>query len=235
MLALSRQHLVRFLAVLSAMLPLGALAAEARIDRPNQYPSPTVKQPAPDEEFEDEYPWWENTLTGDWRGWRSELAARGVVFDIRYVSLLMQNTHGGFDTGFAGAGPLGITATVDTEELCGHSGGTLFLDWEFNNWYNRRYPPTNTFDPTGSYVGVNTNFIEAEATQLNQLAQLFYQQSWLDDGAVLAFGKMDANVRFASVQAAGAFQNSIAMFTSTLNRFIPTYPNEATALAAQVR
>ncbi len=74
-------------------------------------------------------------LTGDWRGWRSELAGRGVVFDIHYVSLLMQNSHGGFDTGFVGAGPLGVTATVETEKLCGHEGGTFFVDWEFNRWF----------------------------------------------------------------------------------------------------
>jgi len=216
------------------MLPNFALAAEATIDRPNQYPSPTVKQPADDEQFEDDYPWWENTLTGDWRGRRSELASRGIVFDIDYVSVMMQNTHGGFDTGFVAGGPLGITTTIDTEKLCGHEGGTLFVDWEFYNWYNGRYGLNNSFDPTGSFVDVNTNFIDADQSQLNQLAQLFYEQAWLDDQAVLVFGKMDANVRFASVQATGAFQNSIAMYTSTLNGFIPTYPNESTALVAQV-
>ena len=125
-----------------------------------------------------------------------ELADHGVVFDIGYVSLLMQNSHGGFDTGFVGAGPLGVTATVDTEKFCGHEGGTFFIDWEFNRWYNRRYSPGGIFDPTGSFVGVNTNFIDADVAELNQIAQLYYEQSWLDDGALLAFGKMDANVRF---------------------------------------
>jgi porin len=218
------------LAALALASPVGALAADATIDRPNQYPSPSVARTSADGAFDDDYPWWENTLTGEWGGWRSELAEHGVVFDIGYVSLLMQNSHGGFDTGFVGAGPLGVTATVDTEKLCGHEGGTCFIDWEFNRWYNRRYSPGGIFDPTGSFVGVNTNFIDADVAELNQLAQLYYEQSWLDEGALLAFGKMDANVRFASVGAAGAFQNSIAMYTSTLNGFIPTYPNESTAL-----
>jgi porin len=234
MIAFPTRTSSRIFALLWATLPISAFAVEARIDRPNQYPSPTVKQPAGDEQFDDDYPWWENTLTGDWHGWRSELAAQGIVVDARYVSVLMQNTHGGFDTGFVGGGPLGITTTIDTERLCGHDGGTLFADWEFYNWYNGRYPPLDSFDPTGSFVGVNTNFIEADDSQLNQLAQLFYEQSWFDDDVTLAFGKMDANVRFASVQAAGAFQKSIAMYTSTLNRLIPTYPNESTALVAQV-
>lgn len=226
--------ILRFFALLGASVPISAVAIEARIDRPNQYPSPTVKQPAGNDQFDSEYPWWENALTGDWRGWRTALADQGVVVNGRYVSVMMQNTQGGFDTGFVGGGPLGTTTTIDTDKLFGHEGGTLFFDWEFYNWYNGRFPPQNSFDPTGSFVGVNTNFIDSDASRLNQVAQLFYEQSWLDDRAVLVFGKMDANVRFASVQAAGAFQKSIAMYTSTLNRFIPTYPNESTALVTQV-
>ena len=88
----------------SCAAPLAALAAEATIDRPNQYPSPSVQHTSDDGTFDEDYPWWENTLTGDWGGWRTELAQRGIVFDIHYVSLLMQNSHGGFDTGFVGAG-----------------------------------------------------------------------------------------------------------------------------------
>lgn len=235
MLALPSQRLIRQV-MLAAAIGVSAIsiAADATIDRPNQFLSPSVKQPAPDDKFDDDYPWWENTLTGDWFGWRGELAERGVVFDIRYVVLPMQNTTGGFDTGFAGAGPLGITATIDTDKLCGHEGGTLFFDWEFNHWYNGRFAPLGTFDPTGSFVGVNTNFVESDVSGLNQVAQLSYEQSWWDDWAALAFGKMDANVRFASVQAAGAFQYSSAMYTPTLNRFIPTYPNESTALVGQI-
>jgi len=214
-------------------LPMVCVAADAVIDQPNQYLSPSVKQPAGEEMFDD-YDWRENTLTGDWGGWRTNLAEHGLVFQIGYTPVLMQNTHGGFDTGFVGSGPLGIIATLDTERFCDLEGGTLFVDWEFSSWYNGPYPPRDAFDPTGSYVGVNTNFMESNVAELNQIAQLFYEQSWADDFYTVAFGKMDANVRFASVQAAGAFQNSIAMFTSTLNGFIPTYPNEATALVAQV-
>ena len=228
---LGRNRIWLFGLMLGASVCAGAQTTQ---DRPNQFESPSVKQPAGEEKFDADYPWWENTLTGDWGGWRSDLAARGVVFDILYVGLPMQNTHGGFDTGFFGAGALGITTTVDMEKLCDCDGGLLFFDWEFNRWYNHRFPPQNSFDPTGSYVGVNTNFIDSDIDMLNQIAQLYYQQSWWDDGATLAFGKMDANVPFAAVQAAGAFQNSIAMYTSTLNRFIPTYPNESTALVARV-
>lgn len=198
--------------------------------RPDQYPSPTVKVPASGHQFDADYSWAENTITGDWFGWRSELAQHGIVFGIRYVPILMDNYSGGFDTGFFGGGPLGVTTTIDTERLVGHDGGTLFIDWEYYSWYNGRFPVNGEFDPTGSYVGVNTNLLDGDTNKLNQIAQLYYQQSMYDDALTWLFGKVDANVPFAAVQAAGAFQNSIAMYTSTLNPFIPTYPNESTAL-----
>ncbi|WP_425395496.1 carbohydrate porin [Aeoliella sp.] len=203
--------------------------------RPDQYPSPTVKVPAAGHQFDADYSWQDNTLTGDWRGLRSELAQQGVVFGGRYVPVLMDNHTGGFDTGFFGGGPLGITTTIDTERLAGIEGGTLFFDWEFYSWYNGRFTTNNQFDPTGSYVGVNTNLLDGDTKDLNQVAQLYYQQSMWDDAVEMSFGKMDANVPFAAVQAAGAFQNSIAMFTSTLNPFLPTYQNEATALVVSLQ
>ena len=231
MLALARRFSKTCLVPLAlAVCAVCSLAVEPRIERPNQYPSPSVEHTSADGAFDADYPWSQNNLTGDWGGWRTELATHGVVFDVGYVSLLMQNTHGGFDTGFVGSGPLGVTVTVDTEKLCGHEGGTFFVDWEFNHWYNGTFSPGGTFEPTGSFVGVNTNFMDSDVARLNQIAQLYYEQAWPDDGALVAFGKIDANVRFACVGGAGAFQNSIAMYTSTLNGFIPTYPNESTAL-----
>ena len=215
------------------LAPLLSAAADATIDRPNQYPSPTVQVPA-DDEFDDDYPWHENKLLGDWRGRRNDLACHGLVIGGRYTAVMMTNTTGGFDTGFVGGGPLGITVTADTERLLGLSGGKVFFDWEFYNWYNGRFPPDGQFDPTGSYVGVNTNFIEADVDKLHQVAQLYYQQTLLDESLIVSFGKMDGNVPFSAVGAAGAFQNSMAMFTSTLNPFMPTYPNEATGLTFEL-
>lgn len=217
-----------------------SLASELRgqhltVRLPDQYPSPTVKVPAGDDQFDVDYSWDANTLTGDWFGLRSELAQCGIVFGGRYVPILMDNYTGGFDTGFFGGGPLGITTTIDTERLVGHEGGTLFFDWEFFSWFNGRFPTNNEFDPTGSFVGVNTNLPDGDTKDLNQIAQLYYQQAMWNDDIKLAFGKMDGNVPFAAVQTAAAFQYSITMFTSTLEGFLPTYQNEATAVVVSAQ
>lgn len=138
--------------------------------------------------------------------------------------------RGGLDQRYYGGAPLQLTFTADLERLVGIPGATFFVDWEYFSWYNRRYEPSGSHDPTGSYVGDNTNLIDGDASVLNQIAQLFWNQELFDGLLNLQFGKMDVNATFAAVGAGGAFQNSIAMFTSTLNPFMATYPNETTGL-----
>lgn len=201
------------------------------LDLPNGYRSPTVKQPVSRKRFRELRDWGSRGLTGGWLGLRNLAGDHGVAVGVRYVAIGMGNLEGGFDTGFFGGGPLGVTVTVDTESLIGWKGGTLFFDWEFFNWYNKRYSPIGLYDPTGSYVGSNTNLINASQSNLNQVEQLYYEQALFDDVLTVAFGKIDGNVTFSSLGAASAFQDSIAMYTSTLNPFMPSYPNPATALS----
>ena len=72
-------------------------------DRPNQYPSPTVKVPVGKEVF-NQYEFDKNKVTGAWGGFRSKLADHGVALQIQYAAVIMQNTHGGFDSGMVGGG-----------------------------------------------------------------------------------------------------------------------------------
>ena len=142
----------------------------------------------------------------------------------------MQNTHGGFDTGFVGSGPLGVTVTVDTEKLCGHEGGTFFFDWEFNHWYNGTFPPGGTFDPTGSYVGVNTNFMDSDVARAQPDGAALLRTVLADDGALVAFGKMDANVRSPRRWRPARFRTASPCTRRRSTGSFPTYPNESTAL-----
>ena len=49
------------------------------------------------------------------------------------------------------------------------------------------------------------------------------------------FGKLDANGPFSDIQAASAFQNSLAAYSSTLNPFIPAYRDQATGLVLETK
>ena len=200
------------------------------LEKPNPYLSPSVKSPAPNEWFRQYHDWGSGTLTGDWFGVRNSLGDHGVAFGIRYVSISTGNWSGGLNQGFYGGQPIGLTITVDTESLFGWKGGTLFFDWEFFNWYNGPFSPTGDYDASGSYVGSNTNFIDSSQSMVYEIAQLFYRQAFFEDRLAFEFGKMDSNLTFSSVGAAAGFQNNISMYTSTLNPFFPTYPNETVAL-----
>lgn len=224
------------LAVLAATLFVsgGARAEQSSqiLTQPNQYVSPTVEtrqgfRPAG---FYGDWPWGSDGLTGDWGGPRSWLQDRGVRLRAQYTAISMYNFRGGLAEGYYGGAPLGVTLTADLERLVGIDGATFFVDWEYFQWFNSPFPPSGSLNPSGSYVGDNTNLIDPDTNVLNQIAQLYWSQDLFDDRLNVQFGKMDVNAGFAAVAAAGAFQNSIAMFTSTLNPFMATYPNETTGL-----
>lgn len=213
--------------VSGAEVPQSGLLGE-----PNSWVSPTVQQPAgfdPGGVYGD-WPRGSDGLSGDWGGARSWLQSRGLRLQAEYTAIATYNVAGGLDQGFFGGAPLGITLTADLERMLGVPGAVVFADWEYFHWYNGRFSPSGLLDPTGSYVGENTNLIDPDSAVLNQLAQLFWRQNFFDGALNLQFGKMDVNAAFSAIDAAGAFQNSMAMFTSTLNPFIGTYPNETTGL-----
>lgn len=212
-------------------------AASSILSQPNQFVSPTVdtRQGFRVDGFYLDWPWGSDGLTGDWGGLRGRLQNEGIRLRAQYTSISMYNFRGGLEEGYYGGAPLGLTLTADLERLVGIPGATFFVDWEYFQWYNARFEPAGSYDPSGSYVGDNTNLIDADATVLSQIAQLYWHQDLFDGLLNVQFGKMDVNAGFVVVSAAGAFQNSIAMFTSTLNSFMATYPNETTGLQVSVQ
>ena len=238
---MSRLRYLICIAVINGVLA-GPAAAEKEasseiLAQPNSYVSPTVETPLGFDPggFYGDWPWASDGLSGDWGGLRTWLQSRGIRLRAQYTAISMYNMTGGLAQGYYGGAPLGVTLTADLERLFGLPGATVFVDWEYFQWFNSSFAPSGLRDPTGSYVGDNTNLIDADATVLNQIAQLFWRQEFADGLLGLQFGKMDVNADFAAVEAAGAFQNSIAMFTSTLNPYMATYPNETTGLQVVVQ
>jgi porin len=226
-------------AVINGLVPLAAAdpARSSVLEEPNQYVSPTVMflQDLDSPRFYGDWPWGSDGLTGNWGGARSWLERKGVRLFGQYTAISMVNFRGGLAKGYYGGAPLGITLTADLGRLAGIPGASVFVDWEYFQWYSSRFAPTGARDPTGSFVGDNTNLIDADDPVPNQVAQLYWNQELFDGVLDVQFGKMDVNATFVSVAAAGAFQNSIAMFTSTLNEFMSTYPEEATGLQLAVQ
>ena len=195
---------------------------------------PTRMAPVADDRDHDGWLWGSSTLTGDWNGLREQLEDDGFVLQGRYTSIMMENFEGGLSTGFFGGGAAGVTLTIDTETCLDHDGGTVFIDWEYFDWYNGTFGRLDTYDPTGSVVGSNGNFIDDDQSGFNAIAQLYYDQQLIENVLSMRFGKMDANSTFSNIEPAGAFQYNLMHNPATLNPYFPTYPAEATALQAQL-
>ena len=210
----------------------GATEDDSVSPPPNRYPPITSVVPAGpvDSASYDDWPWNSSGITGDWCGVRSRLDDDGVRLNGAYSALLFDNFRGGFDTGFFGAGITQVELTVETDKAMGLDGGLLFLNVAQMTWYNGRFQPPGSFSPTGSRIGVDGNFPSQNQSWTAQLNQVYWRQSFDAARLHVAIGKIDANVTFAGVNAAGGFQNGLAANPATLDAFLPTYPNPAIGL-----
>ena len=204
---------------------------------PNQYPPMTsvgpidlVNQPS----FEG-WPMGSSGITGNWGGVRNDLIEHGIHFNGSYSALMFDNFQGGFDTGFFGGGITQLELTVETEKAIDIEGGLFFMNVAQMTWYNGRFEPPGSFSPTGSVIGEDANFPPGDQSGTLQMNQCFWRQSLAKNALQIAFGKIDANVTFAAIDAAGGFQNGLGAVPTPLNEFLPTFPNPAMGLQIDVQ
>ena len=91
-----------------------------------------------------------STLTGDWGGLRSQLAAKGVTFDFNITQTWQGITNGGKDDQWEYGGRGLFTFNVDTQKLGWWPGGFLTVEAE-GNWEE------GVNANTGALMPVNTN------------------------------------------------------------------------------
>ena len=199
-----------------------------RRGRPNPLFSPSVSQINMTKGDWVGWPFDSSGLSGDWLGARNTLQDNGVFVEGVYTSFLEYNFEGGSDTGFFGGGLASASVTIDTQKLLGLKDGVFFINYQNWGWYNDIFQNTDSFDPTSNDTGSNGNF--PDAASVNQISQLYYSQHLFDDLLNVAFGKQDANNIFSNIPGCGGFLYSGAGYTSTLDPYFTTFPQEATAL-----
>lgn len=94
--------------------------------------------------------WHRSTLTGDWRGVRNDLAAKGITFDMSVTQVYQGILGGGKDETWRYSGRGDTTINVDTQKLGLWPGGFFTLEME-GNWAN------SVNEQTGALMPVNTN------------------------------------------------------------------------------
>jgi porin len=112
-------------------------------------------------------------LLGDWGGNRTELAAKGVVFDFFYISDSQGNPIGGFQQGGATWNRVRGTIDIDFDHFTGEK------------WHGLRFHATGLWQ-TGSNLGARigtlanpSDLVSANAARLDSfwLEQLFFQDT----------------------------------------------------------
>lgn len=119
------------------------------------------------------------TLTGDWGGTRSELAARGIAFRGDYVGEAMGVVDGGYgETGARYAQQVRVGMDLDMGKLAGWNGGTLHVT------LNDRRGRSTSVD----FVGNRFPIQEAYGGQYTRLTELSYDQKFADGQSYFKLG-----------------------------------------------
>jgi porin len=157
-------------------------------------------------------------LTGDWWGARSDLARRGITFDLEATIDDSKNFMGGLDTaGNSIRERLNFGIQFDTERLLGLKGGTFGAVYQLQHGGNAAHELTG--DAQNFAFGTN-------ADGRSQLGQLWYEQKFLD-AFRLRLGKMDANDDFDVMENGLEFLNNSFSTSPTLG-LMPSFPDTAT-------
>jgi porin len=167
-------------------------------------------------------PWWEwETATGDWGGVRSWFDEHGLTIAGSYTLDWSSVWDGGIRRGASTRSLLDLNATFNLEKMVGLTGGQVFIDFY------------STDGRGGSDDAGDTHGISNIQTwnNLDQVAEVWYEQWLFERFLRIKVGKVDANSEFASIECRGSYLNS-AVGISTPVFTLPTYPDPATSVNA---
>lgn len=165
-------------------------------------------------------PWWEwSSATGNWGGVRTKLDDHGLALAGSYVLDWSSVWSGGLQRRASTRSLTDFNLTLDTQKFMGLEGGTFFLDLYSTDGRGGS-------EHTGGFTGMSNI---ATDENLDQVAEVWYEQWLFDKRARLKLGKVDANSEFAFVEAGGTFMNS-AVGVSPPIFVLPTYPDPATSV-----
>ena len=142
--------------------------------------------------------WWQREqLSGDWGGWRTSWAERGVTFSIDYTAEILANVSGGLRRGaeYEGLGEFGID--VDLGEFANWKGGAFRVS---TLWTHGSSP--------SSLVGDEFAVSNIDAFDSIRLYELWLEQNFWDEHYSLRIGNLLADEEFAGTEYGAVFYNA---------------------------
>jgi porin len=165
----------------------------------------------------------EETLTKDWGGLRTDLDRIGITPVASYTSQLMGNLSGGKSRGFTYTGTLQASIVWDFDELL-HIPGLSFNiggAWSTGKDLSARYIG-NSFTVQSAYTapGSGTNNLT--------LGQIYLQQQLFNNSLVIAAGRLDPGATFGTLSVFDNYLNtginSVPGSFATNNLTFAVYP-----------
>ena len=162
---------------------------------------------------------------GDYKGFRSKLEDNGINIQSSYMinAFVMNNREKKSGKGTY-QGLYNLSLDLDTEKLKLYKGGKLHILYQIGNsginsmQFLNSYSDVSSYDPTQS---------------INQLSELYYEQSIKDDLLNIKIGKQDANVDFQALDSGFEFLN--LSFSLIDNTPMPVFPSQQMGVRVRVK
>lgn len=168
-------------------------------------------------------PWTEwARATGDWGGARTSLENAGLTIAGSFTLDWSTIFSGGASKRAYSRRFLDINGTLDLGKLVGWNGGTVYADFYHYSGI--------TSNPVGDVQGTDAL---STGRSIDQLGELWFQQTLFDGKLRIKAGKIDANVDFAFLPCATGFVSANGTWDPNLLGQ-PTYPDPATGVLAFV-
>lgn len=164
--------------------------------------------------------WWEwETMTGDWGGARKTLEDAGFSIGASYTFDWTSVWSGGVRNVASTRSLFDVTLSVDMEKLVGLKGGTFFFDFYSTDGRGQ--------EDVGDIQAFDNIMTDAN---LDQIAEVWYEQKLFGDVVRVKFGKVDVNSEFGFPIVGADFIHSSAAYSPTSGAVFTTYPNPATSV-----
>lgn len=165
----------------------------------------------------------ESGLLGDLGGVRQDLYERGIAFGLTATFQTNRVLTGGLHNGLTAHALYDLNGTFDLGKLAGIEDATLFFDAYFIDGHN----PSQDAGDAQWFSDI------AGPRRVAQVAEVYYEQWFLDRSLRVKLGKMDALTDFAGPAVVGDGIHSANAYSPT-NFVLPLYPNPAAGVLLAV-
>lgn len=162
---------------------------------------------------------------GDFKGYRTKLEEKGIDFQSSYMinSFVMRNNQKHSTKGTY-QGLYNLSLDLDFDKMEAIKGGKFHILYQVGNKGINSMEFLNSYSDASSYDPMKS---------INQISELYYEQSIKDDLFNLKIGKQDANADFQALDTGFEFLN--LSFSYLDNTPMPLFPSQQMGVRARLK